>query len=309
MKNFVLIGACGYIAPRHIDAIKRTENNLIACMDINIEDSKIKPSFPESKNFNDFEEFSNFILLNKENIDYVVICSPNFLHFEHCCWALKMGIDVICEKPIALKYSQLIELQEYEEKYSAKLWSILQLRLHDAIKELKQNYLKDAGQSSIVDLTYITPRNQAYLETWKGDIKKSGGILFNIGLHFFDMLLHVFGKPINIDVHHREAAYLSGKISFENLDVRWFLSILEKHSPKDPKLSDNLTYRSITYNGSELDFSKGFENLHYESYVNILNNKGNDINQNKPVIDLLETIYKKDIASSGVNYHPFLKKN
>ena len=310
MKNFAIIGAGGYIAPRHISAIQNTGNNLLACLDLNpnLNLDNIKNQFPDVLLFNNFENFAVFIRSRIKDIDYIVVCSPNFLHFEHCSWALRLGIDVICEKPLTLFYDQLKVLQDLEIKYNSKVWCILQLRHHSSIKDLK-NYQVNLNNASNtkVDLTYITPRDKNYLQSWKGDSSKSGGILFNIGLHFFDMLIFLYGDVKSIVMHYRDSYVLSGLINFEAVNVRWFLSIIDKHSPYYPK-KDNLTFRSITINGKELDFSLGFNDLHTESYKDILQNDGFGIEDNKPVMKLLEDINNLEIVNKGAVFHPYLEK-
>lgn len=307
MKNFVIIGVSGYIAPRHIDAIKNTNNNLTACVDLKINSNEIKKIFPNTECFSSFELFSQYVESNKGNIDYIVICSPNYLHYDHCVWALKQGIDVICEKPLTLNYRELDILEELERKHEARLWSILQLRLHESILKLKDKYSDLTNKSDMtVDLTYITPRNVDYLKTWKGDIEKSGGVLFNIGLHFFDMLLHIFGELKSNEVHHKEPHVLSGVISFKFVTVRWFLSILDKHSPYYLEKKDNLTFRSIVFDGKELNFSSGFDKLHTFAYEKILIGKGYGISQNRAVMKLLEEINTKSTTKPTHTFHPFM---
>lgn len=308
MKNFAIIGAGGYIAPRHVNAIQNTGNNLLACVDLNSNLNELKNKFPDVSLFNNFENFAEFIQSRIKEIDYIVVCSPNFLHFEHCSWALRLGIDVICEKPLTLIYDQLKVLQDLEKKYNSKVWCILQLRHHSSIKDLKNNLVNlNNASNSQVDLTYITPRDRNYLETWKGDSSKSGGILFNIGLHFFDMLIYVYGDVKSISMHHRDPHVLSGLINFETVNVRWFLSIIDKHSPYYSK-KDNQTYRSITIDGKELDFSVGFNDLHTESYKDILRNDGFGIEDNKPVMRLLENINNLEIIKKEEVFHPYLQK-
>lgn len=308
MKNFAIIGAGGYIAPRHVNAIQNTGNNLLACVDLNSNLNDLKNKFPDVSLFNNFENFAEFIQSRIKEIDYIVVCSPNFLHFEHCSWALRLGIDVICEKPLTLIYDQFKVLQDLEKKYNSKVWCILQLRHHSSIKDLKNNLVNlNNASNSQVDLTYITPRDKNYLETWKGDSSKSGGILFNIGLHFFDMLIYVYGDVKSISMHHRDPHVLSGLINFEKVNVRWFLSIIDKHSPYYSK-KDNQTYRSITIDGKELDFSVGFNDLHTESYKDILRNDGFGIEDNKPVMRLLENINNLEIIKKEEVFHPYLQK-
>jgi UDP-N-acetyl-2-amino-2-deoxyglucuronate dehydrogenase len=308
MKNFAIIGAGGYIAPRHVNAIQNTGNNLLACVDLNSNLNELKNKFPDVSLFNNFENFAEFIQSRIKEIDYIVVCSPNFLHFEHCSWALRLGIDVICEKPLTLIYDQFKVLQDLEKKYNSKVWCILQLRHHSSIKDLKNNLVNlNNASNSQVDLTYITPRDRNYLETWKGDSSKSGGILFNIGLHFFDMLIYVYGDVKSISMHHRDPHVLSGLINFETVNVRWFLSIIDKHSPYYSK-KDNQTYRSITIDGKELDFSVGFNDLHTESYKDILRNDGFGIEDNKPVMRLLENINNLEIIKKEEVFHPYLQK-
>jgi UDP-N-acetyl-2-amino-2-deoxyglucuronate dehydrogenase len=312
MKNFALIGTAGYIAPRHLKAIKATGNNLVAAMDINDSVGIMDSHFPEAEFFTEFEEFAAFVedlALQGKKLDYISICSPNYLHVPHMKFALKHGINVICEKPLVLYTEDIDQLKKYEEKYGAKVNSILQLRLHDAIIALR-NKVQNAPKDKIfdVDLTYLTSRGKWYLKSWKGVDKKSGGVATNIGVHFYDMLHFIFGKIVKNEVHYRDEKTSSGYLEYERARVRWFLSIDAKNLPANAKQGEKLTYRSILIEGEELEFSEGFTELHTESYKNILAGKGYGLEENRTAIETVEKLRLADITQNPVLAHPLLAK-
>ena len=278
MKNFALIGAAGYIAPRHFKAIKDTKNILIAALDkfdsVGIMDSY----FPQADFFTEFERFDRHIEKLKRNgthLDYVSICTPNYLHDSHIRMALRRGADAICEKPIVLNPWNIDALADIQEESGHRIYTILQLRLHPSIKALKEkveNSQKD--QKFDVDLTYITSRGGWYHVSWKGDPSKSGGITTNVGIHFFDMLNWIFGDVQQNDIYVREASKASGYLEFENARVRWFLSTDENDLPEEMIEKGQRTYRSILIDKEEIEFSGGFTELHTESYEEILKGNG-----------------------------------
>ena len=289
MKKFAIIGVAGYIAPRHLQAIKETNNQLVAAVDISDSVGILDKYFPDSEFFTDYEEFLNF--LENNNVDYVSICSPNYLHMKHIIDSLAVGCDVICEKPLVLTTSELAKIRDAEIKYGKKVFSILQLRLHPTIMSLK-NELKDLGlkKQFEVDLRYITCRGNWYQKSWKGDIEKSGGLSTNIGVHFFDMLHHLFGKLVKLNITHQNEFSESGLLVFERANVNWYLSIDFNDLPKDFIQGEKKTYRSIKIEDKELEFSTGFDDLHNESYRKVLMNKGFGIEETEDSLKIIEMI-------------------
>ena len=312
MKKFALIGAGGYIAPRHLKAIKETGNELVAAMDINDSVGIMDSHFPEAEFFTEFEEFEAFIEDQKmkgNKLDYISICSPNYLHSPHMKYALKNGINVICEKPLVLNSKDLDTLAEYERKYGAKVNSILQLRLHPSIIALRDK-VQSAPADKIfdVDLTYLTSRGKWYLKSWKGFDQKSGGVATNIGVHFYDMLHFIFGKVVKNEVHYRDEQTASGYLEYERARVRWFLSIDAKNLPENAIQGEKLTYRSITIEGEELEFSGGFTDLHTQNYQQVLAGNGYGIEENRAAIETVEVIRVAPVIDTPANPHPLLVK-
>lgn len=312
MKNFALIGAAGYIAPRHLKAIKDTGNNLLVAMDINDSVGIMDSHFPEAEFFTEFEEFSAYVedqKLQGNKIDYIAICSPNYLHLPHMKFALQNGIDVICEKPLVLNTQDLDSLKRYEEAYGAKVNSVLQLRLHPSILALREK-VQNAPADKVfdVDLTYLTSRGKWYLKSWKGFDEKSGGVATNIGVHFYDMLHFIFGDIVINEVHYRDEKTASGYLEYECARVRWFLSIDANHLPDNAVQGEKLTYRSITIEGEELEFSGGFTDLHTQSYQRVLEGKGYGTEENRAAIATVEVIRKAPITQNPANPHPLLSK-
>lgn len=311
MKNFALIGAAGYIAPRHMRAIKETGNTLSAAYDpydgVGIMDSY----FPDADYFTEFERFDRHIERRKRNnakIDFVSVCSPNYLHDSHIRFGLRSGADVICEKPIVLNPWNIDALQEAENESGQDLYTILQLRHHEAIIALKK--MVDEGPSNKIyniDLTYLTSRGKWYYTSWKGDLDKSGGIATNIGVHFYDMLTWVFGGLKNQTVHLHTHDRASGIMHLEKANVRWFLSINYDVIPAKEKLEGKRTYRSITVDGKEIEFSNGFTELHTVSYDAILNGVGYRVGDTREAIQIVHDIrYTEPIGLKG-DYHPLAK--
>ncbi|APS37435.1 Gfo/Idh/MocA family protein [Salegentibacter sp. T436] len=313
MKNFALIGASGYIAPRHLKAIKDTNNNLLAALDrfdsVGIMDSY----FPDADFFVETERFDRHIekLRHEQNItpDYFSICTPNYLHDSHIRMALRRGADAICEKPLVLNPWNLDALQYMEQETGQRVWNILQLRLHESIIELKKK-VAAASKDKIfdVDLTYLTSRGNWYYTSWKGDKDKSGGIATNIGVHFYDMLSWVFGELKRNDVHVQTHDRAAGYLEFERARVRWFLSINYDVLPEEIKLKGQRTYRSIAIEGEELEFSGGFTDLHTRVYQGVLNDEGYGLEDARTAIEIVHDIRNaKPIGLKG-DYHPFAKK-
>lgn len=277
-KNFAIIGLAGYIAKKHVLAIKSTNNNLIAALDKFDSVGFIDAFFPETDFFTEFERFDRHIekISNTvQKINYVSICTPNYLHDSHIRFALRNNADAICEKPLVLNPWNIDSLIEFEKKYDKKIYNILQLRLHPTIIKLKENFnLIKPTKKYDIDLTYITSRGKWYNYSWKGDIEKSGGIATNIGIHFFDMLIWIFGNVQSSKVFVSDNEKACGILELENANVRWFLSIDEKYLPSETKKQGKLSFRSIKINNEDIDFTDGFTELHTESYKQILAGKG-----------------------------------
>lgn len=304
MKNFAMIGVAGYIAPRHLKAIKDTNNNLIAALDkfdsVGIMDSY----FPNADFFVEFERFDRHIEKIKRQrdiqLDYVSVCTPNYLHDSHIRMALRRGADAICEKPLVLNPWNVEALESIEKETGNRINTILQLRLHPSIIALKKKIeASSSKQKHDVDLTYITSRGNWYDISWKGDESKSGGIASNIGIHFFDMLSWVFGDVQENIVHLREKDKSAGYLEFEKARVRWFLSIDESTLPKEIKEEGQRTFRSITVDGEELEFSGGFTELHTRSYQEILIGKGFGLTDAKSSIEIAYDIRNKSLDIKG----------
>ena len=309
-KNFALIGAAGYIAPRHLKAIRDTDNTLIAALDKFDSVGIMDQYFPKADFFTEFERFDRHLekLKRHQNIrlDYVSICSPNYLHDAHIRMALRSGAHAICEKPIVLNPWNIDALAAIEKESAGNIYTILQLRLHSAIVALKAKVASEAKQGKYdIDLTYITSRGRWYDNSWKGDESKSGGIATNIGVHFYDMLSWVFGAVQENIVHLREKHKASGYLEFENARVRWFLSIDENDLPQPVKEKGQRTYRSITIDHQELEFSAGFTELHTKSYQEILKGNGFGLSDVRKSIEIVHDIRNASIVKNG-EQHPFL---
>ena len=311
MKNFALIGAAGYIAPRHMRAIKDTGNNLIAIMDPCDSIGIIDSYFPEAEFFTEFERFDRHLdkLRRRETkIDYVSITSPNYLHDAHIRIALRNDADAICEKPLVLNPWTVDNLKIIENETGHHVNTILQLRLHPTIAELKKR-IEEGPKDKIydIDLTYITSRGRWYDVSWKGDISKSGGMATNIGIHFFDMLQWIFGYVQKNILHVQEKDVAAGFMQFQRARVRWFLSINDNMLPKAVKEAGKRTYRSITVDGKELEFSEGFTELHTKSYEKILAGEGFSLEDARAAVEIAFNIRNAIPIGLRGEYHPFLK--
>ena len=316
MKNFALIGAAGYIAPRHMKAIKETGNNLIAAYDPYDGIGVMDNNSPNANFFTEFERFDRFVDKwhrdSGNRIDYVSICSPNYLHDSHIRFALKNGADAISEKPLVLNPWNIDQLKILEKETGKKIHSILQLRLHPAIIALKEKVVlelnKNPNKVYDIDLTYLTSRGKWYFVSWKGDESKSGGIASNIGIHFFDMLCWIFGEVQENIVHIKKADANAGSFKLKNANVRWFLSVNYDYMPKEIKSRGLNTYRSITVDNEEIEFSGGFTDLHTSSYEKILKGNGFGLDDAYESINTVSTIRNLDPIGLKGEYHPFCKK-
>jgi len=311
MSNFLLIGASGYIAPRHLKAIKDTKNHLVAALDPYDGVSIMDSYFPQADFFTEFERFDRHVdkLQRKgTNIDYVSICSPNFLHDSHIRFGLRTGADVICEKPIVLNPWNVEALKQLEQETGKNIYNILQLRLHPSVIELK-NKVENGDPNKIydVDLSYITSRGHWYYTSWKGDVTKSGGVATNIGVHFFDMLTWIFGDIKENVVHLHEHDRAAGYLQLEKARVRWFLSINYDTIPEEIKQKGMRTFHSITVDGDNFEFSGGFTELHTRSYEHILTGNGFRISEAENAIQTVYNIrHQKPLGLKG-DYHPLAK--
>lgn len=315
-KRFALIGASGYIAPRHMKAITETGNELVAALDpydgIGIMDSH----FPQASFFTEFERFDRFIdkyhRENEKKIDYIGITTPNYLHDAHIRFALKSGCDAICEKPLVLNPHNIDQLKIIEEETGKKVNNILQLRLHPSIIALKEKVQKELEQNPNkiydIDLTYLTSRGKWYFVSWKGDENKSGGIASNIGVHFYDMLSWIFGEVKENIVHLKQPDANAGLLRLKNANVRWFLSVNYDYIPEEVKAQGQTTFRSITVEGEEIEFSGGFKDLHTRSYEEILAGNGFGLEEAYGSIDIVSQIRKMTPIGLKDDYHPFCKK-
>lgn len=309
IKKFALIGAAGYIAPRHMKAIKDTGNKLVAALDKNDSVGIIDSYFPTADFFTEYERFDRHIdklRRDKKGIDYLSIASPNYLHDAHIRFGLRSNANVICEKPLVLNPWNVDALSEIEKESDKKIFNILQLRLHQSIIELKHK-IDNGPKDKIydVDLTYLTSRGHWYFTSWKGDNSKSGGVATNIGVHFFDMLTWIFGDVKQNIVHLHDKEKAAGYFELEKARVRWFLSVDYNSIPKHIQETGARTYRSITVDGEEIEFSGGFTDLHTKSYEHILDGKGFGLSEAKQSIEIVHDIRSKEIVNLGEK-HPFL---
>lgn len=311
MKNFALTGIAGYIAPRHLQAIKDTGNRLIAATDPHDSVGIMDSYFPEAAFFTEFERFDRHIEKLKrssesERMHYLSICSPNHLHDAHIRLALRAGADAICEKPLVLNPWNLDVLAELEEEYQQRVWTLLQLRVHPSLQKLKEKYQDYKGPRKKITLTYITSRGLWYHHSWKGDSSKSGGIATNIGIHFFDMLMWLFGTPSRSEIHTRTATRNAGLMELQHADVTWFLSIDAADLPQSVAEKGQRTYRSITIDEEEVEFSGGFTDLHTEVYKRTLAGEGFGLADAYPSIKLVSELRHQPITEKPSGRHPYL---
>jgi UDP-N-acetyl-2-amino-2-deoxyglucuronate dehydrogenase len=311
MKNFALLGAAGFVAPKHLKAIKETNNNLVAALDKFDSVGILDSYFPKADFFTEFERFDRHIdKLRRQGakVDYVSICTPNYLHDSHIRFALRQGADAICEKPVVLNPWNLDALMDIEKETGKKVFNILQLRLHPNIIALRERILR-APQDEVYDinLTYLTSRGSWYFNSWKGDVSKSGGIATNIGVHFFDVLTWIFGEVKENLVHVSEPDKAAGLMILKRARVQWFLSVNDQYLPEQIKSSGVRTYRSLKLNGEEIEFSEGFTDLHTKSYQEILLGNGYGLEETVKSIKLIHDIRNATPIGLKGDYHPFLK--
>jgi UDP-N-acetyl-2-amino-2-deoxyglucuronate dehydrogenase len=309
MTAFALIGAAGYVAPRHMKAIKAVGGDLKVAFDPNDSVGVIDSYFPEANFFVEFERFDRHVdklRRRNEKIDYVSICSPNYLHDAHCRFALRSDADAICEKPLVLNPWNIDGLAEIQATTGRRISTILQLRLHPAIKALKEKVDASPRNEFELDLSYITTRGRWYHSSWKGDESKAGGVATNIGVHFFDMLTFVFGPVQRNIVHLREPERAAGYLECGRARIRWFLSVARQDLPE--QAGQKTTYRSATLDGEEIEFSDGFTDLHTRSYEDIVAGRGFGLDAVRPSVEIVSALRSRPIEPRVGERHPFVQK-
>jgi UDP-N-acetyl-2-amino-2-deoxyglucuronate dehydrogenase len=310
-KNFAVVGVGGYIAPRHLRAIRDTGNQLVAAVDPKDSVGLLDQYSFDVKFFTEIERFDRHLEklrrgAEERRVHYVTICSPNYLHDAHCRLALRVGADAICEKPLVVNPWNFDALEDLEAETKRRIHTILQLRVHPALIALREELQKSSATHD-VELTYITSRGPWYQVSWKGQAEKSGGIATNIGVHFFDLLMWLFGSVTGIKVYHSDNKRMSGFIELERARVRWFLSVEKEDLPAATKANGKTTYRSITVDGKEIEFSEGFTDLHTKVYEETLAGRGFGLKDARPSIDLTYAIRTAPISPKDKLAHPFLK--
>lgn len=310
MKRFALIGAAGYIAPRHMKAIKDTGNELAVAMDVNDSVGILDSHFPEAQFFTEFEQFDAFVDSERRAgraLDYVAIASPNYLHDAHMRFALRAGADAICEKPLVLEPGDIDGLKALERETGRRINTILQLRLHPAIIALRDRVASNPANGKVdVDLTYITSRGNWYLKSWKGTEQKSGGIATNIGVHFYDMLHFVYGALQENIVHMSTPTKAAGYLEYERARVRWFLSLDVNDVPEAERVKGKRTYRAVVADGEDIEFSDGFTELHTRIYEEVLAGRGFSVEENRVAIETVSHIRNAALSPSDDRTHPFV---
>jgi UDP-N-acetyl-2-amino-2-deoxyglucuronate dehydrogenase len=310
-KNFAIIGVGGYIAPRHLRAIRDTGNRLIAATDPKDSVGILDQYSYDVKFFTEIERFDRYLEKLRrgpkdQRIDLVSVCSPNYLHDAHCRLALRMGADVICEKPLVINPWNLDALEEIESEMQRRVYTVLQLRVHPSLVQLRESLLSSKTVHD-VELTYITSRGPWYQVSWKGDAAKSGGVATNIGVHFFDLLMWLFGSVNGIKVYHSDNERMSGFIELERARVRWFLSVDKNDLLQQARANNKTTYRSITVDGQEIEFSEGFTDLHTKVYEETLAGRGFGIRDARPSVQLTYDIRMSTVSAVDTLAHPLLK--
>lgn len=308
--TFALIGAAGFIAPRHMKAMREVGGALVAALDPNDSVGVIDSWFPDAHFFTEFERFDRHVdklRRRGDGVGHVAICSPNYLHDAHIRFALRNGASAICEKPLVLNPWNIDALEEIESEHAGRIHTVLQLRLHPAILAVRERHAESSGVTD-VEVTYITSRGRWYDQSWKGDVSKSGGVATNIGIHFFDMLSWIFGKAAANTVHLNDPHCAAGVLELERARVRWFLSIDASHLPAEQREKGQRTFRSIRIGGEEIEFSEGFGDLHTATYRDILAGGGYGLRDARPSIEMVHAIRTAPIAALSGDYHPYCRK-
>ena len=313
VKNFAITGVAGYIAPRHLKAIQDTGNRLIAAVDPHDAVGVLDRFAFDCRFFTEFERFDRHLEKlrrgpDSSRVDYVSVCSPNYLHDAHMRMALRVGAHVICEKPLVINPWNLDALEELEQETGRRVWTILQLRVHPQLLALRERLLADPGRRHAVRLTYITARGGWYHVSWKGHDDRSGGIVTNIGIHFFDLVTWLFGPVTQSAVHLRERERAAGVLHLQRADVEWFLSTVQDDLPFTPQPGVRTTHRSITVDGAEVEFSEGFTDLHTRVYEEVLAGRGFGIADARPSVELTSQIRSAALEASRADAHPLVLK-
>lgn len=315
MKNFALCGAGGFIAPRHLKAIRDTGNRLVAAVDPKDSVGVLDQYTFDVRFFTEIERFDRYLEKLRRGpeanrVDYLAVCSPNYLHDAHCRLGLRVNADVICEKPLVINPWNLDALEELEQETGHRIWTVLQLRAHEKLVQLRDKLRGStpAGGKHDVVLTYVTARGPWYDISWKGQLDKSGGVPTNIGIHFFDMLMWMFGPVADMRVHLNDARRVAGFLELENARVRWFLSVDARDLPFALQPGGKTTFRSITVDGSEIEFSEGFTDLHTRVYEQTLVGNGFGIAAARPAIELVHALRQAPLSSLTSETHPLLKR-
>jgi UDP-N-acetyl-2-amino-2-deoxyglucuronate dehydrogenase len=312
MKNFALIGAAGYIAPRHFAAISDTGNRLVAAVDPHDSVGVLDRYFPDARFFTEIERFDRYVERLRrekrdERVNYVSVCSPNYLHDAHCRLGLRVRADVICEKPLTINPWNLDALLELEQEFGQRVYTVLQLRLLPVLQQLKHELETTRPRKRAqLCLSYVTRRGPWYQTSWKGDVSKSGGVAMNIGVHFFDLLLWLFGACQRSEVHHAAPEKMAGFLELEWADVTWFLSLDRQDLPPGYLEAGKPAYRSLTMNGQEIEFSEGFTELHTTAYREILAGRGFGLAEAKPSVELVYALRSAAIVQRPACEHPML---
>ncbi|MBE2187347.1 MAG: Gfo/Idh/MocA family oxidoreductase [Rhodothermales bacterium] len=310
MTNFALTGVAGYIAPRHLQAIRDTGSQLLAATDPHDSVGILDQYFPQSAFFTEFERFDRHLELLRRGpeegrVHYVSVCSPNHLHDAHIRLALRIGADALCEKPLVLHPHNLDALEDLERELGNHVYTVLQLRVHPALVALREKILRERGRRHSVRLTYVTSRGNWYRYSWKGDVEKSGGVATNIGVHFFDMLIWLFGGVQRASVHISESERIGGTMELEHADVQWLLSLDQDDLPESVR-GLQPTYRSITVDGEEVEFSGGFRDLHTRIYEETLAGRGFGIQDARPAIELVHQLRHMPMSAPLGDTHPLI---
>ena len=314
-KNFALTGVSGYVAPRHLKAIKDTGNILLAAVDPHDSAGILDGHFEGVRFFTEFERFDRHIEMlrrkGEENrVHYVSICSPNYLHDAHARFALRVGADAICEKPLVLNPWNIDALAELENEFDQRIYTILQLRVHPSLAALKEKLENNPPKTKKdIRLTYVTSRGPWYLASWKGQLDRSGGLATNIGIHFFDLLIWLFGRVEQTEVHFSSQTKIGGYMELVNARVQWFLSIDKSDVPEELLSKGQRTFRSITIDGEEIEFSGGFTDLHTLVYKRTLEGNGFGLEAARPSIELVHNIRNAKETGINLNSHPYLRKS
>jgi len=312
MKRFGMLGAAGYVAPRHMKAIRETGNELVAACDPYDGAGVLDRYFPECRFFTEVERFDRHLekfrrRTGEQPVEFISICSPNYLHDAHCRLALRVRAHALCEKPLVISPWNLDQLIQLEEEYGRRIYTVLQLRLHPAVQALKAELAEARDQRLDVELTYITRRGPWYQHSWKGDPEKSGSLAMNIGIHFFDLLLWLFGEVEANTVHLQDERRVAGTLELAGARVRWFLSVAYEDLPAESRARGHHALRSLTLDGKAFDFSTGFDDLHTRVYEDLLGGGGYGIADARPSIELVHRIRNTATSPAGVDAHPFLR--